>query len=260
MRFALLALAGLGAACSHSLDGTTPQLTMVSPGAACNAQKSTLVSVLGQSFAPLVDNTLDTARLELPQLTLRREQDLDGQPATDAIVVPSATMGSDTQWVNATSMALTLCPPGVCSTAQPPRADLPSLPPGLYGVEAQNRAGKSALLASSLAAIPLPAVTSLQPSTISRANDTSVVLAGDFLLEVDGKLPSVAFGKLVLTPTSIDDCRPLPAPAGISLQACRSATVVIAAGTLGAGPVSITVTNAAPVDCASEPQTLTITP
>ncbi len=252
----LLVLAG----CSHSVDGPQPVLTAVSPNSACAEGKSTLMSVLGSGLVPIEEGVLGPGKLDLPVLTLQRAMDLDGVATGEEVPVPSDPAASDEQWVNAMSLAVTLCPPGVCSAQTPPKPDFPSLPTGLYGIAVHNRTGAAAALPAALVLVPAPVFATLAPSSMSRAAVTEVVLTGDFFLRLNNKLPTVTVGDKSLTPGSLEDCRKLPAPAGVTLEACKRVLMTLPGNTFAPGTLAITVTGPTPVDCGSATQILTVTP
>jgi hypothetical protein len=246
-----LALA-LAAGCGHGTDGPQPTLTAVDPQAACNDQVASKILVTGSGLSPLNDHTLlDKERLELPQFTLRRTQDIKGNPTDptsveNVVTVPNdpdhPDTGSDETWSNQMSMAFAICPPGTCSAMPMPTPPLVTdyasiLPTGLFSLEVQNRTGGDTTLDNAIAIVPVPQLKMTTPDLLCTDDDNTVTLSGDFfyVYTVNGKTSQfdVKIGDHVMDQKDVtfSNCRPLPHPIGFDLQACQTATVKIPAKT-----------------------------
>lgn len=255
---AVLVLAG----CEERLEGPAPAVDSVSPAVACNGGISTVVTINGSGFSPLNTGLLGSGALEMPTVTLSRTKDLDGAAAGGEVVVPddpSAPDVSDVRWVDATHMEARLCPEGTCAPAEPAGTDFP-FESGLYAVTVENRAGKSARMEDALTVVPQPTLSALSSDLLCHDQDNTLVLNGDFFLEIGGKAGRVTVGVQEFDPV-LADCRPLPSAAGVDLKACRSATIQIPKGTFTSGTYSVLARNAAPAGCATTtPLTLTLVP
>ena len=235
-RFCLTSLL-LWSACSRELDGPKPTVSAVTPQVACGDQKMTTVMISGQALSPLDDLNLTKPQLELPQVTLTRVKDITGAPASDVVTVPNDPTHpelGDEQWTSQQAMSFEVCPPGVCGAATPKQTDYASLPTGLYTITATNRNGHAASLPSTLTIVPLPTLDSTIPDLLCEDKDNTVTLSGDFFLRINGTIGTLVIndpaGAKSLTPSALDDCRPLPAATGLTLEACRKATVTIPRG------------------------------
>lgn len=252
------------AGCGHKIDGPQPQVSAVTPEAACNDQIATAIAISGQSLSPLFDNNLNASQLELPQITLMRVVDLDNNPQSDVIAVPNDPKNpaaGDEQWTSQQAMAFTLCPPGICSTMTPPLTDYTALPPGLYTVAAQNRNGKSATLDRALTIVPIPVLNATQPDLLCEDKDCTATLTGDYFIRINGTPSTVTVGDKSFTPSSLDGCRQLPSAQDVTIEACTSATFTIPAGTFMQGTYPVSVVGPTSVGChsvqAATPVTIT---
>ena len=277
--------------CGHKTDGPTPSLTSpLMPQAACNEQVSSVVLVSGDMLSPLNDHTLlDKSRIDLPQLTLVRAQDITGMgvdstSATNILDVPNDPdhpEAGDEAWTTQKAMSFGICPPNTCSKMMPVTPPLLSdwaldpatypgglIPTGLYSLKVKNRAQETtATLANAIAIVPVPVLDRVDADLLCKDKDNTATLTGDFFLIVNGQKPHVrlsddqGFDK-TLDPSMIAladmDCRNLPAPDGFSLKACKKITVTIPTGTVTfKNPtdtfrnLKVTVTGPDPVGCHS---------
>jgi hypothetical protein len=244
------------AGCGSVVSGGQPRLSMVSPGVACDDQRATVINLAGDGFSPLADENLTRGRVELPQITLLRQSDLDGTTASDSIAVPNdparPTAGDET-WTGARTMGFTLCPPGVCSSANPPLSDLSSLPAGLYTVRVTNRSGGQGELASALTVVPVPVLDTISPDTVQFNRQAKVTLSGDFFLRLDGAIGALQFDAVAASFDDVSDCRPLPSASAVKLEACKQATLTIAAGMVHLSSQRPTVVGPGSAGCHSLP-------
>jgi len=242
-----------------------PSLASVSPGVACSEQVATNVGLQGSGFAPLHVDNLVAPRLELPHVNLTRTADLDGGPAGEVVQVPDAPGAlQDVTWTSPEEMSFTVCPPGTCSTATPPKIDY-ALAPGLYTVGVKNPSGASAELPSSLLIVPPPILTRAEPDLLGADRESTLVLSGDFFIRWRGQNGTVAVGDTVLPIAELDDCRDL-LPAGRDssgrVESCRTARVVVPAGAFAQGTYALVAGAPGGLGChslpPSEPVTLTL--
>ncbi|HEY3354277.1 MAG TPA: hypothetical protein VGQ83_13575, partial [Polyangia bacterium] len=244
------------ASCSHTKDGPRPQVAAVAPEGACNDQLPTTIAISGAALSPLNDHNLTTSLLELPQITLTRTSDLDGNATSDVIVVPNdprhPELGDET-WTSQQAMGFSLCPPGVCSKLVPPLTDFTSLPPGLYTLTATNKNGHSVDLPAALTIVPIPILTRVDPDLLCEDKDNTVTITGDYFIRYGGAVGTLTVGDKTFTPSDLGECRTLPSPADITIEACKKATVSIPAGSFTQGTYFLTVTGPAPVGCHSVP-------
>src|SRR5579883_2191587 len=242
----------VAAGCSHGTSGPTPVVSSVTPEAACNDQVASRIVIAGDQLSPLNDHTLlNTERLELPQVTLLRTEDITGAKtdstmASNIVPVPNdpdhPDTNSDETWSSEMSMAFGICPPNTCSKAPTPAppllADYPQpIPTGLYSVMVQNRTGGQTTLDNAIAIVPIPVLNRTDPDLLCEDDDNTVTLSGDFfyVYTVNGKRTQfdVKIGDKVIDQSNVtfSGCRELPHPTNFDLQACTTATVKIPAKT-----------------------------
>lgn len=242
--------------CPSQKDGPKPVVSMLAPEAACSDQLPTRIVLSGQGLSPLTDNLLNTSRVELPQITLTRTSDLDGNPTHDAIVVPS----DDETWSSQQSMAFSVCPPGVCSKLTPPLTDFSGpILTGLYSVTVKNKNGKSSELPQALTIVPPPIVTRVDADLACEDKDSTVTVTGDYFIRYAGAMGTVTVGSKAFPIASLAMCRALPSPTDLKLEACKQATVTIPKGSFLQGTYPISVTGPAPVGCSSPPPSSPVT-
>ena len=250
-------------ACEKKLGGPQPIVSSVSPQVVCNAEHSTEVSVIGVGLSPLNDLLLTGRQLELPQVSLTREQDLTGAPSPAGPVLvpdePAAPEASDTTWTSQQAMSFRVCPEGTCSTQTPAGTDYP-LAPGLYGIGIANRSGKSVSFGSALTVVPRPVLSSVDLDLACQDQENTFELTGDYLLRIDGTGLQVSIGSQIFSPTLLD-CRTLPSASIVRVEACRRARVVVPAKTFAQGTYPVHLVGPSPAACTSvERHTVTFVP
>jgi hypothetical protein len=237
------------AACSRQLEGPTPKVTAVTPGAVCHAQLDTTVTIQGEGLSPLLTGHLEGQRLEIPAVTLSRVQDAAGGTASGQVVLPddaAAPGESRVRWLSQEQMAFEVTP------------DL-DLEPGLYDVQVQNRNGRSVNFAGGLLAVPPPTLASVEPDLLCGAKQNRWALDGDFFIRSPDAQPIIHVGAQTFAPTEMEGCRALPGTAG--LQACTRLILEVGAEGIPAGNHAVRVENPEPVGCGStEARDLTVVP
>lgn len=259
-----LTLAVCIGACSHTLEGPTPELTAVGdPVLVCNRQLSTEVSFVGQGLSPMpIDTVEGGVGLWLPQLSLTRSMDLAGMAtADDAILVPgscprgSAGMLCDEEgdelelvfWTSQERIAISV-------------ADGLGLGDGVYDVHVTNPNGNEADLPSAFVSVPPPTVDRVEPMAICIDQmDVMIEIIGSGFLRrnlADGTTTATvrleADGMTMdYVPDSFGGCAALPAPAA-ETETCTSLVVTIPEGDLPPATYTLVVTNPETAACASE--------
>lgn len=238
------------AACHQGLEGPQPVVSALSPSLVCSEQVATVVTVRGEGLSPLHEGNLVASKLTLPSLSLERVLDLDGNEAQGRVDIPDGIRTPNVKWKSLEEMTFSVCPPGTCSQESEALVDY-DLPPGLYSVGLKNPNGASAEFPSSLLAVPPPVVERVEPDLLGVSGGQSVTVTGEWFirigedngtLKVDGKLVPIA---------SLEDCRTLPAVRGLTVDACRAATVEIPSGVFAAGTFDVAVVGPGPNACQS---------
>lgn len=236
-----VALVVLATGCAKKLEGPAPSVTSAAPGAVCNAQLDTPVTVKGSNFSPVVvDSLTDGRQLVLPKVSLVRKQDLSGASAGGTTLIPDDPSAADQsllRWKSAEEMVFTVNP------------DL-KLEPGLYDVQVANESGGTATLSGSVLSVPPPTAGSLNQDIACGEQQNALVLSGQVFLQGGGVAPTVNLGDQSFTPSSLDGCTALPGTSG--LQSCTSAQVDLPAGTLAPGDYAVQLVNPDPASCHTE--------
>ena len=154
---AVMSLAALvfGAGCAAKLDGPEPSVSALDPSLVCNVQLTTEVAISGSELSPLaIDAATGDPRLAIPDVTLRRIEDLEGTAVTGESVTldndPYNPDAARVRWIDNTSMAFDVYP------------EL-GLEPGLYEIQVTNKNGKQAMLTQAITAVPRPSVNVIDP-------------------------------------------------------------------------------------------------
>ncbi|MSP59516.1 MAG: hypothetical protein EXR72_04090 [Myxococcales bacterium] len=135
------------------------------------------------------------------------------------------------------------------------RLDKGALPVGNYNVVVKNPvpADCPSRQKVDLTVVSRPSLKAVVPDVVCTAQgDTSLLLTGADLLTIDGVLPTVAFGGVVLPTSDPGGCVPLPGPTEMA-QRCTTLKVVLPKGMVAAGLQPATVKNPAPAGCVSTP-------
>ncbi len=185
----LIALA-LVAACSHKLDGPTPQIDSLDPALVCNAVTTTL-TVTGSGLSPLaIDALTGDPKLAIPSITLQRVADGDGNPVTDAPITlcPDATDPTCTRvrWISQTSMDFDIDPSL-------------GLLPGTYQVTVTNANGNSFTATVTLEVVAPPELTSIIPNSLCSAGGDVVIEGTGF---TDGATATIGGEPVTITSTT----------------------------------------------------------
>lgn len=239
----------VAAGCSKKLEGPQPAVDGVSPGAVCQAQLTTSVTVAGSGLSPLLEGHLKEAQLELPRVSLSRVQDVAGGRASGTREIPDDSGSPDAsriRWTNQQTLSFDVFP------------EL-DLEPGLYDVTVANANGKTATLPGSLLAVPPPTLTTVEPDLLCGDKQNVWVLTGDFFIQSPDAQPTLYVNEQTFAPATMEGCRELPGSAG--LRACTRITVDLGVDALAPGNYAVRVENPAPVGCGStETVDLTIVP
>jgi hypothetical protein len=250
-------LAAIG--CSHEVD--SPKLTVqgpVAPDLACVAQLTTPITLNGTGFTPMPSKTLQGPEaLILPSITLQREQQIDGSPASDAPVTingdpASGPDSSHVHWTSSTQMSFDVWPALTSSSG---------LPTGLYDITVINPDGKqTASYPKSLGAMPPPSIKQLVPPAIcDQEADQTIEIDGSNFLQIGPDGPTVTVGTQTFDGTVVQStCSQVPGTyTEGTVLLCTSITFTIPAGTFQNGDYPVTVMNPKPANCTSS-ETLTL--
>ena len=240
--------------CGHDLEspavtsdppGTSGQPGPAAPDLVCVEQLTTKVTLHGGGFTPFPSQTLQsTVQLLLPTVALKRTTALDGTPATgDATVADDVNdiAHSHVSWTSEMEMAFDVSP------------DL-ALAPGLYDITVANRDGvHSATFPGAIAGVPRPTVKTASPDILCDAQDDQIItLSGTDLLDVGGKLPTVAINGKTFPISKLDACSDVPGNhAAGKVRSCKTGTFTIPKGSFEPGQIKLILTNPAPASCAS---------
>lgn len=241
----------LGASCAKDLDGPTPAVSGIEPSLVCPEQLTTEITLTGERLSPLaIDAATDDPLLAIPDIELRRVEDLDGASVTDDYVRipndPADPSAARVRWMSNTSMAFEVYP------------EL-GLEPGAYEIRVTNRNGNEAVFTMALAVVPSPTVESVEPDLIcnEQEDQTLTITGSDFVAIRDAGgdlLPTVSIGDEDFTPESATDCVPIPATT-LDAERCNTLTVVVPTTVTLEGEQAVVVTNPEPANCSSDGST-----
>ncbi len=240
----------LAAGCSEDLDGPPPEVAGVDPSLVCTEQLDTTVTIDGSELSPTVfDSLTEDERAVLPQITLRRTADLEGNAVDgEAVVVPDSEEGGVVRWTSSTEMEFDITP------------EL-GLEPGVYDITVANPAGHADTLERAIGAVPRPVIDEIEPEAMCVEQEAqSFEVRGSGFLEVDGEEPEVEVNGQVYAPDAMDSCAEIAVPGG-GVQSCSSLTVTIPEDDLEPGIYDVAVRNPDPAECRSSDEArLEITP
>ncbi len=237
------------AGCSHEVESPEVKLDHLEPDLICGDQfpaEGLIVEVHGDGFTPMPYDTLDEAKLELPEISLSRTLTLDGNDGTGVKILFPGELGKNNAdhlgWTSKQLMSL--------------RFDDTNKPaPGLYSVTVTNPDGShSATLPVGLGVVPPPTITGPDPlAYCNAAEDGTLTLEGENFIQVGDATPTVTLsgpGTFTLTASELAGCTPLD---GLSepVQICTEATFPVPGGTLPGGEYDVVLTNPDPVGCSS---------
>lgn len=230
-------------ACQERLDGPEPSVAGLNPALVCNVQLTTEVRISGSNLSPLaIDAATGDPRLAIPDVTLRRIEDLAGNAVTgESVTLPNDPDNPDAArvaWISNTEMTFEVYP------------EL-GLEPGLYEIQVTNRNGNQAVVNQAITAVPRPSLESVEPDlTCVEQGMRTVTLRGQAFVSADGTLPTVTIGGQMFTVDALEDCSPLPGPT--TAEICTTAVVTIPQDALPTGDHAIELTNPEPAGCRSE--------
>lgn len=254
--------------CNSTVSSPDISVTQVQPAVVCGTQAPRPVTVSGDGFAPLPINTLvDTTGLELPKVFLNQRTLADGSSGSaPELQVYDGADQNHVRWQSAGQMTFDVYPGMRVSdpTTGAPGSDLEF---GLYDVSIQNPDGRRGTLASALAVVPPPKLTSAVPNPSCTAQgDVAYTLSGSNFIQIGSQLPQVTFTDVstqqvvqTVTATSAGGCTSLPSPVGVTLQSCTSLVATVPKGGLPDGATyRIAVLNADATGCASQEDVRTV--
>ncbi|MBN2495857.1 MAG: IPT/TIG domain-containing protein [Deltaproteobacteria bacterium] len=239
-RLLILGALVLGAlACSRNtdlIDGPAPSLSAIQPDLVCTHQESRAIVLSGAGLAPVIkDAAAGDGNLVLPRIYLTRTKDLSGASVEG---VELALPEDAVTWTSQQEIGASLTP------------EL-ELEPGIYRARVENGSGRETVLEDALVIVPPPVLDLLSPDLICiEQADRLIVLTGRDFLEIDGALPEIDIGGLVLQAVSASGCEEIPGSA-LSVRRCNSLEVSIPAGSLDAGLHAVALSNPEPAGCTS---------
>ncbi|MBI5478385.1 MAG: IPT/TIG domain-containing protein [Deltaproteobacteria bacterium] len=211
-----------------------PVLESVEPDLVCVAQGARSLTLTGRYFLRVGD-TLPGVQID------GRDYTADGVSGCTAAPGPQAGAQLCTQ-----------------ATVTVPEDDLA---PGAHDVVLHNPApaGCASTEAVTIAIVPPPALTSVEPDLICTSKgDVVLTLTGTGFVRVGADLPTVTIGTTDLTPDTMSGCAPI-AGTLTGAESCTGMTVTVATGGFAPGSYPVTVTNPPPAGCTStEPVTIAV--
>ncbi|MBW2278457.1 MAG: IPT/TIG domain-containing protein, partial [Deltaproteobacteria bacterium] len=243
-----VALAG---GCAEEVDGPTPAVSGLEPSLVCPEQLVTEILLTGERLSPLaIDAATDDPLLAIPDVELRRVQNLEGGSVSDEYVLipndPQNPGAARVRWLSTTSMAFEVYP------------EL-GLEPGAYEIRVTNRNGKEATFEMSLAVVPSPTVDTVEPDLICNEQEAqTVTITGTGFIAIrdagSDLLPTVSIGDEDFTPESATDCVAIAATT-LDAERCTTLSIVIPTSVTLEGEQPVTVTNPEPANCSSDGST-----
>jgi large repetitive protein len=239
----ILVATGL-AGCGHSLDGPSPAgpadgsgpVTSPAPPVVCVDQVTTEVTVVGQHFAPLVEQGLTDPRASMPRITLV-------PPSGDPVALndpPNVPANTRVRWVSQREMRFDI---DESLALLPATGGVGAESFAKYGIDVCNRdaTGPCVSFPEALVTVAEPTVTAATPDIICTAEaPVQITLTGTGFLDLGGTLPTIdvtasADGTVALTVTadSVGGCSDdigAPAP---GVKVCTSLVFTVPKGDMG---------------------------
>lgn len=203
-----------------------PEVTALNPLLTCLEQGGREIEITGTGFLRLDDATVPAVRLGALEGTLLSAdgcEPLAGPAGGELCTTLTVLFDDEAAALGLADLSVSNPEPASCASEEP------------VGV----------------AIVEAPSVASVdRPLFCGDEEDTALVLTGASFLEIDGALPAVRIGEVVLTATAVDDCVEMEAP--VPTRSCGQLTVVAPAGALASGALPVIVEHAGDVGCSSE--------